>query len=356
MARYGTGREDHSEGLSEECQFEGFGAGLLGNAWRQMSEPAKVVENTLQADKSDGLPGADWYDDFSTYQPGSFLRQTSEPASLSTAPTSPPGLPPGVRVKNTFLDFCTNYELDKLRWQSSKPVKVLLEKPGQAWRPIQKPNGAAEPGGQGHEADASTSVSETSSHRSFTEPTTPEPGMEVSEVSTPKLALPHLDPPLRAEVPVCKPKPVRRQEPRVAGQSAYTVTVQGLPWHCTTPVLKKELFDAGYKEGKDYDFLFMPRDLTKTGWCIGCAFINLTSTSTMRSFIAAFNGRALRYIAANQVLAVRASTLQDLPYVSGQQQHVPSAPATRRFCTSCGCQFGHSDFNFCPGCGAPVLK
>lgn len=307
------------------------------NAWLEMSDPATV--------NSSGPPQEDQAFDFPVYEPGMFLRQFSEPATFSSAPEAPRGLPPGMRVKNTFLDYPVHTELDMLRWRA-KPAKISVE-PGQDRHMTPKAKLSC------GEGDMSTNGSD-SSHRAPSL-TISVPDSPASKPTTP-VDSPRKDPTLQAQEG-CAALPRMQPEADLGftGLTAYTVTIRGLPQECTTQVLTQELFDAGYKKNTDFDFLFVPRDVS-TGCCLGCAFVNFKNHSSMRSFVAAFQGRTLRHVASHQALAVTISTFQDLLYVTGQRTCSISSSdqPISRYCTGCGWQVGPATFNFCPRCGTRV--
>lgn len=326
---------------------------ILSSAWRQMSEPAKVVESQPQVDDFGGS-----FDDVCEYEPGCFLRQLSEPAKFSSAPTTPIGLPPGIRVKNTFLDF-GDFELDNFRHAKS-PAKIAVGQQGGGETQCLSQKGDKFTKLGSGEGEGSTNGSEVSNHTASA--TTSVPGSPLSKPATPESESPRMDPmppiPPAAALPLLMPhKVVGQQEtycPHVA-QTAHTLTIHGLPRECTTRILTEELSDAGFKSERDYDFLFVPRDVGY-GSSLGSAFINLKSYSLMRSFMSAFQGRRLRYVASDQVLTIVVTSFKDLVHVTGQHgPQAASAAVQPRFCTTCGMNFGSGGVvNFCGRCGTPV--
>jgi len=342
---------DKTVNSQDDTQGTDFLDSVLSSEWRQLSEPAKILENSTTVDDTGSWTLDDQLLEPGTYEPGCFLRQLSEPAKFPSRPKSPPGLPRGIRVKNTFLDFVGDFELADTCLQTAKPAKIHMCHPGQdqclTGKHRDMLNFSTAEGGActfgSDESNCTTSVTASAPDSPRSRPATPESGS------------PHSDPRQCPLVSSSTPQMVGQQEHAVTGPSAYTVTIHGLPRECTSHILMQEFRDAGFRKDIDFDFFFIPRDVSG-GFCLGRAFLNFLKPSAMRSFIAAFQGRALRSTASEEVLSVSVSTYFDLVYIAGQRASTPAAlPATRpRFCTGCGCRFRHGDFNFCPGCGAPV--
>uniref|UniRef100_A0A7S1LGI4 RRM domain-containing protein n=1 Tax=Alexandrium catenella TaxID=2925 RepID=A0A7S1LGI4_ALECA len=300
--------------------------------------------------------------EFQPYEPGCFLRQLSEPAKLSSAPAAPIALPPGIRVKNTFLDF-GDFEIDETRWSAAKPAKIQVHQHdgGQATCFAQSADHLRKR--YMSEGDASTNGSELSNQATSSAMSAPDSDSPMSK--TPESGSPRMDPPMQAtpagHAPascmssVCGQGEVPSNFP---SQAAHILTVHGLPQDYTTALFQKEVCDAGFRAETDFDFLFVPRD-PNTGVCLGCAFVNMRSARAMRSFTAAFQGRSLRYVGPcwDKVLSVTISSFQDLIHVLGHRgTQAAAATARPRFCTSCGTSFEGRSFNFCPRCGTPVSR
>mmetsp|Transcript_111032 Transcript_111032/g.324772 ORF Transcript_111032/g.324772 Transcript_111032/m.324772 type:complete len:367 (-) Transcript_111032:128-1228(-) len=344
---------DKTVNSQDDTQGTDFLDSVLSSEWRQLSEPAKILENSTTVDDTGSWTLDDQLLEPGTYEPGCFLRQLSEPAKLPSTPKSPPGLPRGVRVKNTFLDFGGDFELADTCLQTAKPAKIHMCHPGQdqclTGKHRDMLNFSTAEGGActfgSDESNCTTSVTASAPDSPRSRPATPESGS------------PHSDPRQCPLVSSSTPQMVGQQEHAATGPSAYTVTIHGLPRECTSHILMQEFRDAGFRKDIDFDFAFIPRDVS-SGFCLGCAFLNFLTHSAMKSFIAAFQGRSLRSIASDKVLSVSISTYFDLVYITSQRASMSAAlPATQpRFCTSCGCRFHHGDFNFCPGCGAAVRR
>jgi len=319
------------------------------NAWLELSDPATVVENLGQVNESTARVQDESSLDFPIYEPGTMLqRQFSEPAKFPSEPATPDlGLPPGIRVKNTFLEYPVNTELDGMRW-NARPVKIMVN-PGQERHMVSKSKLG------GSEGDVSTNGSDASNRApslSISVPDSPA-SKPTTPVDSPRQDLPLLNHP-QAHASAA---PAQQDEWDRESLTAHTVTIRGLPLECTNQIMTQELFDAGYKKSRDIDFLFVPRDVS-TGYCLGCAFVNFKNQTAMRSFVAAFSGRTLRHVASDQALVVTISTFQDLLYVTGHRSASVSSSSLPMpsYCTGCGWQVGQATFNFCPRCGTSVRK
>lgn len=147
------------------------------------------------------------------------------------------------------------------------------------------------------------------------------------------------------------------QQATTQGQrpAAHTVTVRNIPEECTKQQLLQEMWDAGFRKGHDFDFLYVPCD-ARTGLNLGCCFVNFVDDAAMHAFIASFSGRETRYTSERRTLTAKAADLNDLAQVLPTSQPPPQkAPSAAqvRFCSQCGAGV-HQAFSFCAQCGAPV--
>ncbi|CAK0802775.1 unnamed protein product [Prorocentrum cordatum] len=224
-------------------------------------------------------------------------------------------------VKNTFLEISDGSPLAWSR-QMSEPVKkvscwsrqisVQSQATASDWDEWDEERTTA--GGRSTPKSGCASASSSSHRASDLAP------------ERPPLAPPEQQPPLRHEGPP-------------AGLSANTVTVRNVPAGYTKQAVVAELQDAGFRHGRDFDFLYVPR---AAGDSTTSCFVNFTSAAVMHAFCAAFHGRTttMRQFPGSGPVHVTATTPEDLWLLGGgpalgpghsrgaaAPQGVPPAPA-----------------------------
>mmetsp|Transcript_43524 Transcript_43524/g.112434 ORF Transcript_43524/g.112434 Transcript_43524/m.112434 type:complete len:353 (-) Transcript_43524:199-1257(-) len=327
----------------------------------------------------------------------SLLRQMSEPPILPGGYTSPVGLARSMSSsldeplkvtqrkrpagKKTCFDLSDAHEEEDLALhrQMSEPVKVYMSC-GVGKQGKQGKNKGSEDTASGSEAEsqATTSTVSGSSSPGVTTsacmsskddaPGSQSPAGQLGHlVMPPGLALP---PGLRAEATAKKDDselPQKVPTPFCASSMsasapeftpgdqkanaeklrvANTVTVSNLPEQYTRDSLVGELQDSGFVEGRDFDYLSVPLAARGSGSTCGHVFINFVNPGLRHAFVAAFQGRELRY-GAGRPLQVKSCVPSDLA------ASATSEPRRAKFCPQCGTSIQGS-FNFCTQCGSSL--
>lgn len=128
------------------------------------------------------------------------------------------------------------------------------------------------------------------------------------------------------QLPVKVPTPQPQLGGSPAGLSAHTVTMRGVPAEYTKQAVMGELQDAGFRHGRDFDFLYVPSVPRRSsdGHTTNC-FVNFTSATVMNSFCSAFDGRIMRKFNGTKPVQVTITTPEDLMLLAGSLGSAPGA-------------------------------
>lgn len=142
----------------------------------------------------------------------------------------------------------------------------------------------------------------------------------------------------------------QHHRPKSIHPPSHIVTVGNLPEACTERMLLEELQDGGFVKQRDFGFIDMPMHASSPRYCA----INFFGATSMRAFVAAFDGRKLRHF--NEVLTVTAAQ-QTVAQAKGPQYPlcptVPSDSVTN--CAQCSRHVAEAS-NFCMHCGGSLRK